>query len=53
MLNIFRRKNKQDTNKQVSAEIKALQSDIQTAAEQYEATRQQLLRNLELINSIL
>ncbi len=52
MLNIFKRKNKPDRNKQ-SAEIRAIQKDMQAAAEQYEATRQQLLKNLELINSIL
>ena len=52
MLNIFKRKNKPDRNKQ-SAEIKAIQKDMQATAEQYEATRQQLLKNLELINSIL
>ena len=52
MLNIFKRKNKPDHNKQ-SAEIRAIQKDMQAAAEQYEATRQQLLKNLELINTIL
>ena len=52
MLNIFKRKNKPDRNKQ-SAEIRSIQKDMQAAAEQYEATRQQLLKNLELINSIL
>lgn len=52
MLNIFKRKNKPDHNKQ-SAEIKTIQKDMQAATEQYEATRQQLLKNLELINTIL
>ena len=52
MLNIFKRKNKPDHNKQ-SAEIRTIQKDMQTVAEQYEATRQQLLKNLELINTIL
>ena len=52
MLNIFKRKKKSDYNKQ-STEIRAIQKDMQVAAEQYEATRQQLLKNLELINSIL
>lgn len=52
MLNIFKRKNKPDHNKQ-SAEIGTIQKDMQTVAEQYEATRQQLLKNLELINTIL
>lgn len=41
-----------DHNKQ-SAEIGTIQKDMQTVAEQYEATRQQLLKNLELINTIL
>ena len=53
MLNIFKRKNRQSINKKTSAEIKAIQKDIQTASEQYEATRQQLLKNLATINSIL
>lgn len=52
MLNIFKHKNKPDHNKQ-SAEIRMIQNDIQTVAEKYEATRQQLLKNLELINTIL
>ena len=52
MLNIFKRKNKSDHNKQ-SAEIRTIQKDMQTATEQYEATRQQLLKNLEMINTIL
>ena len=52
MLNIFKRKNKSDHNKQ-SAEIRTIQKDMQTAADQYEATRQQLIKNLELINTIL
>lgn len=52
MLNIFKRKNKPDHNKQ-SAEIRTIHKDMQTAADQHEATRQQLLKNLELINTIL
>ena len=52
MLKIFKCKNKPDYNKQ-SAEIRTIQKDIQTAADQYETTRQQLLKNLELINTIL
>lgn len=53
MLNIFKRKNRQSIDKKTAAEIKAIQKDIQTASEQYEATRQQLLKNLATINSIL
>lgn len=52
MLNIFKRKKKSDHNKQ-STEIRVIQKDMQVTAEQYEATRQQLLKNLELINTIL
>ena len=52
MLNIFKRKNKPDHNKQ-SAEIRTIHKDMKAAADQYEATRQQLLKNLELINTIL
>ena len=52
MLNIFNRK-KQKIDKQTSAEIKAIKADMQKASEQYEASRQQILKNLELINSIL
>lgn len=52
MLHIFNRK-KQTVNKQCADEIKTIQKDIQTTAKQYEATRQQLLKNLELINTIL
>lgn len=52
MLNIFNRK-KQKTDKQTSTEIKAIKSDMQKASEQYEASRQQVLKNLELINNIL
>ena len=51
MLKIFNRK--KAVNKQCADEIKAIQKDIQTTAKQYEATRQQLLKNLELIDSIL
>lgn len=51
MLKIFNRK--KAVNKQCADEIKAIQKDIQATAKQYEATRQQLLKNLELINSIL
>lgn len=53
MLNIFKHKSRQSINKKTAAEIKAIQKDIQTASEQYEATRQQLLKNLATINSIL
>ena len=53
MLNIFKRKNKQSINKQLSDELVSIQKDMYTRAEQYEATRQQILKNLELINSIL
>ena len=53
MFNIFKRKNRQSIDKKTAAEIKAIQKDIQTASEQYEATRQQLLKNLATINSIL
>lgn len=53
MLNIFKRKSRQSIDKKTSAEIKAIQKDIQTASEQYEATRQQLLKNIATINSIL
>lgn len=53
MLNIFKHKNRQSIDKKTSAEIKAIQKDIQTASEQYEATRQQLLKNIATINSIL
>lgn len=53
MLNIFKHKSRQSINKKTVAEIKAIQKDIQTASEQYEATRQQLLKNLATINSIL
>lgn len=53
MINIFKRKSRQSINKKTAAEIKAIQKDIQTASEQYEATRQQLLKNLATINSIL
>ncbi len=49
MLNIFSRK-KRSADNQTATEIKA---DMQSASDQYEATRQQLLKNLELINSIL
>lgn len=52
MLNIFLRK-KQHIDKQTATEIKAIKSDMQKASEQYEASRQQILRNLELINNIL
>ena len=52
MLNIFKRKNKPDHNKQ-SAEIRTIHKDMKAAADQYEATRQQGLKNLELINTIL
>ena len=52
MLNIFARK-KRNMDKQTSAEIKAIKADMQSASDQYEATRQQLLKNLGLINSIL
>ena len=51
-LNIFKRKSK-SIGKRTSADIKAIQRDIQKAAEQYETTRQQLLKNLAPINSIL
>ena len=52
LLNIFKRKIKPDDNKQ-SAEIRTIHKDMKAAADQYEATRQQLLKNLELINTIL
>ena len=52
MLNIFSRK-KKHIDKQTSAEIAAIKSDMQKASEQYEASRQQILKNLELINNIL
>lgn len=52
MLNIFSRK-KQKINKQTSTEIKAIKADMQKASDQYETSRQQVLKNLELINSIL
>ena len=52
MLNIFSRK-KQHIDKQTVAEIKAIKADMQKASDQYEASRQQLLKNLDLINSIL
>ena len=53
MLNIFKRKNKQSINKQLSDELASIQKDMQTSAEQYEKARQQILKNLELINTIL
>lgn len=52
MLNIFSRK-KQHIDKQTASEIAAIKSDMQKASDQYEASRQQILRNLDLINSIL
>ena len=51
-MNIFKLKSK-SIGKRTSADIKAIQRDIQKAAEQYETTRQQLLKNLATINSIL
>lgn len=52
MLNIFSRK-KQHIDKQTASEIATIKSDMQTASDQYEASRQQILKNLELINSIM
>ena len=52
MLNIFLKK-KQHIDKQTASEIAAIKADVQKASEQYEASRQQLLKNLELINNIL
>ena len=51
MLNIF--KKKQHIDKQTASEIEAIKADMQRASEQHEASRQQILKNLELINSIL
>lgn len=52
MLNIFNRK-KQHINKQTASEIAAIKSDMQKASDRYEASRQQILKNLALINNIL
>lgn len=52
MLNIFSRK-KQHIDKQTASEIATIKADMQKASEQYEASRQQILKNLNLINSIL
>lgn len=49
-MNIFKRK--QTINNQLSAEIRALKDDMNKTAQQYEVTRQQLVKNFELMKSI-